>query len=103
LAAIEPPDAPELIEKEPLIRPLVRPLGFEPETCGAELGRMQRSVVVRMSWSEGAPCPPMSAVNRWYLILWLQKWLQIKDLRELGHLDIEVHSAKLSKIDFDGP
>lgn len=39
-------------EKEPLIRYFVRPLGFEPETCGADLSHMQRSVAVRTSWSE---------------------------------------------------
>ena len=42
----------------------------------------------------------MSVAIRWYLALWLQKWLQIEDLRELGRLDIEVHSETVARIDF---
>jgi hypothetical protein len=85
--------------KGPLIRHSVRPSGFEPETCGAELGHMQRSVVVRISWSEGVECPPMSVAIRSHLILWLQKWLQVGSLRELGRLKFEVHSDTVTKID----
>ena len=89
--------------KQPLIRGSVRPSGFEPETCGSELGHLPRSVVIRMSWSDGVSCPPMSVAIRSNLVLWLQKWLQIEHLRELGQLDIEVRSETLARIDFQVP
>jgi hypothetical protein len=88
-------------KKQPLIRGSVRPSVFEPETCGAELGHMQRSVVVRISCSEGVVCPPMSIAIRSYLVSWLSKWLQIEDLRELGRVEIQVHTETVSRIDFE--
>ena len=59
----------------------MRPSGFEPETCGAELSHMHGSAVIRMSWSEEVACPSMSVAVRSDLVLWLQKWLQIEDLK----------------------
>jgi hypothetical protein len=79
----------------------VRPSGFEPETCGAELGHLQRSVVVRISCSGGITCPPMSVAVRSHLVLWLQKWLQIEDLGELGRVGIQVHNETEAWIDID--
>ena len=81
----------------------MRPSGFEPETCGPELGHMQRSVVVRISWSGGVECPPISVAMRSHLASWLSKWLQIEDLRELGQLEIQVRSETVSRIDFEVP
>lgn len=43
----------------------------------------------------------MSVAIRSDLVLWLQRWLQIEDLSELGHLEIAVHSQSVTKIDFD--
>jgi hypothetical protein len=37
---------------------------------------------------------------RSYLILWLQKWLQIADLRELGRLGLEVHIDTVARFLF---
>jgi hypothetical protein len=62
---------------------------------------MQRSVVIQMAWSGGIKCPPMSTAIRSYLASWLSKWLQIEDRRELGLLEIQVHSEKVSRIDFE--
>src|ERR1039458_3485592 len=45
---------------------------------------MHRSVVVHISCSAGIVCPPMSVSRRSYLVSWLQKWLQIEDLTEIG-------------------
>ena len=73
------------------------------ETCGAELGHMQRFVVVRISCSGGMTCPPMSVAIRSNVVSWLSKWLQIEDLRELGQLEIQVHSETVSRIDFEVP
>ena len=77
----------------------MRPSGFEPETWGSELGQMQRSVVIRMSGSGATLCPPMSAAVRSHLVLWLQQWLQIEELRDMGRLEIEVGGASAATID----
>ena len=37
------------------------------------------------------------------LASWLLKWLLIKDLGELGQLEIQVHSETASRIDFEIP
>ena len=71
------------------------------ETCGAELSHMQRSVVVRISCSGGVECPPMSVAMHSHLATWLSMWLQIEDLRELGQLEIQVHSETVSRIEFE--
>ena len=80
---------------------VVRPSGFEPENCGAESSDVQRTVVVRMSWSEGVVCPPMSVAVRSHLVLWLQKWLQIEELNEMGRLEVELRSGTVTTFDFD--
>jgi hypothetical protein len=73
------------------------------ETCGAQLDHMQRSVVVHISCSGGVECPPMSVAMRSYLASWLSKWLPIEDRRELGRLELEVHSKTVARIDFQAP
>ena len=35
------------------------------------------------------------------LVFWLQKRLQIEALKELGRLEIHVHSKSMTQIDFD--
>jgi len=42
----------------------------------------------------------MSVAIRSYLVSWLQQWLQIKDLRELGKLEVGAHTDSVAKIDF---
>jgi hypothetical protein len=32
---------------------------------------------------------------------WLQRWLQVEELRELGRLELEVHSETAGRIDFE--
>jgi hypothetical protein len=64
---------------------------------------MQRSVVVRISCSREVECPPISVAIRANLISWLSKWLRIEDLRELGQLEIQVHSEAVLRIDFEAP
>jgi hypothetical protein len=43
----------------------------------------------------------MSVVDRSHLVLWLKKWLRIKDLRELGTTEIEVHTDTIARMDFE--
>ena len=62
---------------------------------------MQRSVVVRMSWSEEVVCPPMSMAIRSYLVSWLSEWLQIQDARLLGRVEIQVHNETVLRIGFE--
>jgi len=64
---------------------------------------MQMSVMIRMRWSGGVTYPPISADDRWYLMLWLQRWLQTPDLKELGRLELEVRNQSITKFDFDNP
>jgi hypothetical protein len=79
--------------KVPLIGSFVRPSGFEPETCGAELGRMQRSVVIRITWSTAVLCVPMSEEMRTGLLLWLQNRLLSNGSRELRGLRLQIEDS----------
>jgi hypothetical protein len=43
----------------------------------------------------------MSVADRWHLVLWLQKWLQIQEMRELGRLELEVRKGMISRVEFE--
>lgn len=43
----------------------------------------------------------MSVGLRSHLVVWLQKWLQIEDLKELGRVEIEIHNQSVARIDFE--
>lgn len=44
----------------------------------------------------------MSVAIRSHLVLWLQRWLQIQDLNELGHLELDVQSLVQTELGLSG-
>ena len=62
--------------------------GLDPGTLGFDLGRLEASVVVRVSWSDDGPRPPTFAEVLSNLLPWLQDWLHDLDGEATGSIQV---------------